>query len=110
MARKALAAYLIVSAEAGLVTISGAGTPRYSVATRIAAAWSSLPITMRSGWRKSWIADPSRRNSGFDTTLTSDRPSAFSTTFVDPTGTVDLLITIDSDVSTGAIEVAAVTM
>ena len=39
---------------------------------------------MRSGWRKSWIAEPSRRNSGFDTTATSLRPSARSTTRVEP--------------------------
>ena len=64
-----------------------------ATATRMAAAWSSLPITMRSGCRKSWTAEPSRRNSGFDTTSTSGRPSARSTTRVEPTGTVDLLTT-----------------
>ena len=85
VARNALAAYLIVSADAGSVTITGAVIPRYSDATRTAAAWSSAPITMRSGLRKSWMAEPSRRNSGFDTTATSLRPSARSTTRVDPT-------------------------
>ena len=84
VARKALAAYLIVSADAGSVTITGAVMPRYSDATCTAAAWSSAPITMRSGLRKSWMAEPSRRNSGFDTTDTSLRPSARSTTRVEP--------------------------
>ncbi len=68
VARKALLAYLIVSAEAGSVTMSGAGTPTYSDATRMAALWSSAPMTTRSGCRKSCTAEPSRRNSGLDTT------------------------------------------
>ena len=93
VARKALAAYLMSSAVAGSVTMNGAGTPRYSEATRMAALWSSLPTTMRSGCRKSWTAVPSRRNSGLDTTDTSGRRSTRSTTLVEPTGTVDLLTT-----------------
>ena len=40
VARNALAAYLIVSADAGSVTMTGAATPRYSDDTLIAAAWS----------------------------------------------------------------------
>jgi len=46
---------------------------------------------VRSGCRLSGTAVPSLRNSGFDTTLTSVRPSTRSTTRVEPTGTVDLL-------------------
>src|SRR5688500_17609599 len=107
VARKALHAYLMVSADAGSVTMSGAGTPTYSEATRTAADWSSAPITTRSGWRKSSTAAPSRRNSGLDTTQTSGRPSARSTTLVEPTGTVDLLITTASGGSTGPISRAA---
>src|SRR6266508_427930 len=107
VARKALAAYLIVSADAGSVTINGAGTPRYSDATLMAAAWSSLPTTMRSGCKKSCTAEPSRRNSGFDTTATSGRRSTRSTTFVDPTGTVDFVTTMAPGASTGAISRAA---
>ena len=38
---------------------------------------------------------PSRRNSGFDTTWTSSRRTARSTTRVEPTGTVDLLTMIE---------------
>ena len=107
---KALAAYLIVSADAGSVTTTGDAMPRYSEATSAAAAWSSLPTTMRSGWRKSCTADPSRRNSGFDTTRTSGRPSTRSTTLVEPTGTVDLFTTMASGGSAGAIWRAAVSM
>src|SRR3712207_3922751 len=87
VARNAFDAYLIVSADAGSVTTSGARSDSNSVATRMAAAWSSLPITMRSGFRQSWTAEPSRRNSGFETTNTSPRPRARSTTRVEPTGT-----------------------
>ena len=61
----------------------------------MAAPWSSLPITTRSGCRKSLTAEPSRRNSGLDTTNTSLRPSACSTRRVEPTGTVDLLTTME---------------
>src|SRR5204862_3477047 len=110
VARKALDAYLMVSAEAGSVMTSGALRTSNSAATRMAAAWSSAPITMRSGLRQSCTAEPSRRNSGFDTTYTSARPSACSTTRVDPTGTVDLLTTTASDGSTGPISAAADSM
>src|SRR3954471_12178792 len=110
VARNAVLAYLINSAEGGSVTMSGAATPRYSDATRTAADWSSAPITIRSGWRKSCTAEPSRRNSGLDTTATSLRPSACSTTRVDPTGTVDLLMTIVSGDSNGPISAAADSM
>ena len=64
VARNALAAYLIVSADAGSVTMTCACTPSYSAPTAIAAARSSQPTTTRSGRRKSSTAEPSRRNSG----------------------------------------------
>ena len=67
-------------------------------------------MTMRSGCKKSFTADPSRRNSGFDTTATSGRLSTRSTTFVEPTGTVDLLTTIASLGSTSAMSRAAASM
>src|SRR4051794_27454245 len=110
VARNALDAYLINSADAGSVTINGAAMPRYSDTTRTAALWSLVPMTMRSGCRKSCTAEPSRRNSGFDTTNTSLRPSARSTTPVDPTGTVDLLTTTVSGVRTGPTSAAAASM
>jgi hypothetical protein len=65
---------------------------------------------MRSGLRKSWTAEPSRRNSGLLTTITSSRPSTRSTTRVEPTGTVDLLTTTASAGRTGPIWRAAVSM
>jgi hypothetical protein len=105
-----LEAYLIVSAEAGSVTSTGAPRDSNRPATRVAAAGSSAPTTMRSGLRKSWMAEPSRRNSGLDTTATSSRPSTSSTTRVDPTGTVDLLTTTLSGSSTGPISPAATRM
>src|SRR3954467_1605407 len=107
VARNAFDAYLMVSAEAGSVTITGAWMPSKREATRPAVAWSSQPITMRSGWRKSWTAEPSRRNSGFDATFTSSRLRACSTTRVEPTGTVDLLTTTHSAGSTFATADAA---
>src|SRR3954452_14005102 len=110
VARNALAAYLIVSADAGSVMITGALILSYSDDTFSAAAWSSQPITTRSGFRKSCTADPSRRNSGFDTTLTSGRPNTRSTTFALPTGTVDLLTTTASNGRTGPISRAAASM
>ena len=62
-----MAAYLIVSADAGSVTITCAD-PVVQRGHRDAAARSSAPTTTRSGCRKSSTAVPSRRNSGFDTT------------------------------------------
>ncbi len=63
---------------------------------------------MRSGLRKSRTACPSRRNSGFDATVTpsarapaSDRTRC--TKRVEPTGTVDLLTTTVFGARTGAI-------
>ena len=67
-------------------------------------------MTTRSGCRKSVTALPSRRNSGLDTTETSERPSARSTTRVEPTGTVDLLITTALAGRTGPISRAADSM
>src|SRR5688572_22270086 len=103
VARNALLAYLMVSADAASVIMIGARTPRYNEATLVAADWSSAPMTTRSGFMKSTTAVPSRRNSGFDTTPMSERASACSTSLVDPTGTVDLLTTTDPRVRCGAI-------
>jgi hypothetical protein len=106
VARKAFEACLMISAEAGSVTWSGAASPRYKAASRTAAAWSSAPITTRSGCRKSCTADPSRRNSGIETTWMSLRPITCSMIRVDPTGTVDALTTIVSGARWGPISAA----
>ena len=54
--------------------------------TRTADSGSSQPITMRSGLRKSRTAWPSRRNSGFDATVTSScgAPASESTRCTKP--------------------------
>src|ERR1019366_7130991 len=72
---------------------------------------SSLPTTTRSGCLKSWMAAPSRRNSGFDTTANSASARASrmirSTSSPVPTGTVDLVITTVKPSSAPAISRAA---
>ena len=61
----------------------------------------SVPMTTRSGFMKSWIAAPSFRNSGFETTSNSTLAplpdnvacSSLRTLSAVPTGTVDFVIT-----------------
>src|SRR6195952_1529633 len=107
VARNAFAAYLIVSADAGSVTMIWVCTLSYNEPTNIAAERSSQPTTTRSGLRKSSTAEPSRRNSGLLTTRTSERRSTRSTTLALPTGTVDLLTTTHSYGNTSLICMAA---
>ena len=107
MAKNALEAYLIVSDVVASVTMSGASVVENSSPT-IAAAWgSSAPTTIRSGLRLSSTAVPSRRNSGLETTLTSERPITCSTMVAEPTGTVDLLTTMARGERCGPISLAA---
>ncbi len=108
VARKALDAYLIISADAGSVTSIGALIERYSSLTRTATAGSSQPMTTRLGSRKSRTEVPSRRNSGFEATPTCSIAAPASarmrcTSRVEPTGIVDLLMTTVPACSTGAI-------
>ena len=93
IARKQFAAYFISSADAASVSTVGAPSRAYSAATRSAASWLSEPTTIRSGPRKSLTAEPSRRNSGFDTTPMSVRSSISAVRSAVPTGTVDLFTT-----------------
>ncbi|MEZ5407430.1 MAG: hypothetical protein R2761_05345 [Acidimicrobiales bacterium] len=71
VARKALAASLTISAEATSHCTTGApsGVQRAATASAAEPGWpaSSEPSTTRSGWSTSCTAEPSRRNSGFDT-------------------------------------------
>ncbi len=106
VARKAFDAYLMVSAVAASVIRRGAWVPENRAPTWAAADWSSAPTTMRSGCRLSGTAVPSRRNSGFDTTVTSERPRTRSTTRVEPTGTVDLFTMIVPGARMGLISLA----
>ena len=107
VARNAFDAYLIISADAGSVTSTGAWISRYTADTRTATSVSSQPMTTRCGASVSRTACPSRRNSGFDATPTSVTApadlSARATASVEPTGIVDLLTTTVPGRSTGAI-------
>src|SRR5260370_15329847 len=97
-ARNALEAYFIISAVYRSVMTIGARNGRERVATLLAASWSVEPSTIRSGYWKSRTAEPSRKNSGLETTAkrTSDRFRLWRimrvTTSPLPTGTVLLLI------------------
>ena len=66
---------------------------------------------MRSGCLKSWMAAPSRRNSGFETTANSASGRASrmmrSTSSPVPTGTVDLVTITVKPASAAAISRAA---
>ena len=62
------------------------------------ACGSRAPITTRSGFMKSSIAEPSRRNSGLETTENGTLPPVLSRTIPSislpvPIGTVDLVTT-----------------
>ncbi len=98
---------MIVSEVVASVTMSGAAVDEKSSPTLAAAPGSSAPTTMRSGFRLSRTAVPSRRNSGLETTLTSGRPMTCSTTVAEPTGTVDLLTTMVPGSRRRAISLAA---
>jgi hypothetical protein len=65
--RKALAASLIISAEATSVTTTGASIRSYNASTAAPSSSPKAPITIRSGLRKSLTARPSAKNSGFET-------------------------------------------
>jgi hypothetical protein len=74
VARKALAAYLIssdVSHEVNSIGVSLRKSGRYNSRSTAIARSLVVPQTMRSGRRKSSMADPSRKNSGFDATSKS---------------------------------------
>src|SRR5687767_7821455 len=111
-ARNALLAYLIISAVRKSVMTMGARKGKCNCATLLAASLSSEPITLRCGLIKSAIAEPSRRNSGQDTTANSIglgwAPFTISATQSPvPIGTVDLLIIISGAVIFLAIDLAA---
>ena len=96
VARKELAATLTSSAVGKSVTRNGvpiAINGAYTSRRRSSACWLRTPTTSRSGVRVSSTANPSRRNSGFQATSTSDTAMAFRRSAISaavPTGTVDL--------------------
>ena len=61
----------MISADLMSVTITGAFNGAYSSLRILAARAEETPMTIRSGTIVSEIADPSRRNSGFDATSKS---------------------------------------
>ncbi|KKQ79486.1 MAG: hypothetical protein UT01_C0038G0004 [Candidatus Daviesbacteria bacterium GW2011_GWA1_38_7] len=96
VAKNALEAYLISSELLRSVTTNGHLSFSYIFWTNCAAFLFLEPITMRSVFAKSSIADPSFKNSGLETTSNSPLNLVlimFSTRSLVPTGTV-LLITI----------------
>lgn len=102
VARKEFAAYLMISALFKSVNMSSLLKRLYKIFIKFLAFGDSQPMTILSGWSVSLIADPSRKNSGFETVSKVNFPvlfvSSFSIIFLHkspvPTGTVDLLIKI----------------
>src|SRR3989304_1161624 len=112
VARKALLAYLIISAVRKSVMTIGARNGKCRCATLFAASLSNEPITVRYGLMKSAIAEPSRKNSGQDTTANSIclgwAPFTMSATQSPvPIGTVDLLMMTRGAVIVSAMDLAA---
>ena len=78
--------------------IIGRSSGAYSSSSVMATCCVGAPITMRSGRSVSSMAEPSRRNSGLDTTSNGTgrawwRSITSRTKSPVPTGTVDLLTT-----------------
>ena len=112
VARNAFEAYLIISAVWRSVMRIVVSSLLYSAATALAARLLCEPSTSRSGCMKSWIALPSRRNSGFETTANGISRSRFSPTIRDtmspvPIGTVLLLTMVTVLLIAPAIDFAA---
>src|SRR5258706_11654954 len=111
-ARNALLAYLIISAVRKSVITIGARNGKCNWATLFAASRSNDPITLRCGIMKSAIAEPSRKNSGQDTTANSIGLGwAFFTISETqspvPIGTVDLLMMTNGELIFSAMDFAA---
>ena len=72
---------------------------------------SSVPTSTRSGCMKSWMAEPSRRNSGLEQTANSPSGRAArrrrSISRLVPTGTVDLVTMTVKPLRCGAISSTA---
>src|SRR3989344_8284736 len=78
--KKELLAYLIISAVSHSVSTTGIymrTRPVYIFLTMLKALLVCAPTTILSGWVKSYTAFPSAKNSGFETTSTSDRGFIF---------------------------------
>jgi hypothetical protein len=99
VASMAFAAYLVISADSGVITRNGRSVRRNGeYNSRSASPTSGLrtPTTTRSGFMKSSMAAPSFRNSGLLATSTCGHPFSArmsATRALVPTGTVDLVMT-----------------
>ena len=71
--RNAFDAYLMISADGTSTMIIGRSSGAYSSSSDMATCCVGAPITMRSGRSVSSMAQPSRRNSGLDTTSKGTR-------------------------------------
>ena len=92
-----LANSLIASASVGSVSstgTSGSSEPSSSRSANCLPRALRSPTTIRDGWRLSWSARPSRRNSGLNTI--GSPGVAASIRSVKPTGTVDLTTRVAS--------------
>src|SRR3990170_4671280 len=102
IARNALAAYLISSAVSFVVVTIGVSIRykgRYMLRMTARAVSLVVPMTTLSGLMKVSMADPSRRNSGLETTSNDWGTDCFSrmklwSAAAVPTGTVLLITTI----------------
>ncbi|MBA7589142.1 hypothetical protein ES708_31218 [subsurface metagenome] len=79
------AAYLVISAEG--ISINNNGCPfrrngLYSRSIAFSAFFDSIPITIRSGFKKSSIADPSFKNSGLEATSNANCEFLFASSFL----------------------------
>ena len=101
VAKKLFEAYLIISADSTVVETIGVSrryNGQYNSFIISSDFLFSHPITTLSGRIKSFIAEPSRKNSGLETTSKYFSfiffEMIFFTSLVVPTGTVDLVTTI----------------
>ena len=107
VAKNALAAYLVISAERSSIKIIGFPWRTNGAYNRFNISFAlsdSVPITTRSGFIKSSTATPSLKNSGFETTSNKSGETflaiAWCTSSEVPTGTVLLsIITVYSVIS-----------
>ena len=84
-------------ASASVLSVSSTGTSVSTAASASSRAKASpagprSPTTIREGWRLSWSARPSRRNSGEKSTRSV--PSRSRSAAVNPTGTVDFMTAV----------------
>ncbi len=93
VARKALLAYLIISAPDGVVSTHGAAIPSYSSRSARSPASPQVPATIRAGTAQSSSALPWLRNSGLYAKRSRSPGYVSASTALVPGGTVDFSTT-----------------